>query len=93
MAPHGIAITKKDPREIVIDVNSKGVITIARTPITPKELLSVLQKAVREFGDDTPVIVRGDGRASHLMVRQVMDTSAAAGIWKIKIAALKESGG
>lgn len=92
MAPHGLAVEKKDPREILIDIDNRGVITIARTPISPPELLRILQKAIAEYGSDTPVVVRGDGRASHNMVRQVMDTSAAAGIWKIKIAALKESG-
>ena len=39
-----------------------------------------------------PVIIRADGRATHDMVRKAMDMCAAAGIWQIKIAALKEAG-
>ncbi|MDA0577464.1 MAG: biopolymer transporter ExbD [Verrucomicrobia bacterium] len=93
VAPHAQLVIKKDPREIVVDVDSHGSVTIARTPLSSGQLLHVLRKATAEYGRDVPVIVRADGRASHEMVRQIMDASAAAGIWRIKISALKEKGG
>lgn len=93
MAPHGEAASKKDPLTIVVDVSERGVISIARTPISQPILLSVVRKAVAEYGDKVPVVIRGDGKASHTSVRTVMDTCAEAGVWKIKIAALKEKGG
>jgi biopolymer transport protein ExbD len=93
MAPHGEAVTKKDPLEIIVDVDSLGTISIARTRVTPGILANVLRKAVGEFGNQVPVVIRGDARASHNMVRVVMDTCAGSGIWKIKMAAMKEKGG
>ncbi len=95
MAPHGKVETKKDPLQVVINVDKSGTISIARTPLTQAELASVLRKSVNEakrYGGEVPVVIRADGGASHQMVRQAMDISAASGIWKIKIAALKEKG-
>lgn len=91
-AKDGIAITGKDPREIIVDIDSEGKLSIARTLITKPLLHTVMKKAIAEYGNDIPVIIRGDKRATHTMIRQAMDTCSAAGIWKIKIAALKEVG-
>ena len=91
MAPHGTPVTKKDPLEIIVDVSAQGRISIAKTPINAETLRLVLRKAVAEYGRDVPVTVRGDGRATHEMIRTVMDTCANCQIWKIKIAAMKES--
>ena len=94
-APNGPAAGIKDTREIVVDVNQYGGISIARTPVTKVDLTNVLKKALAESGgklNDLPVIIRGDAKATHLMIRGAMDTCAEAGIWKIKIAALKERG-
>jgi len=91
-APHGKAVEKKDPLEIIVDVSSRGMISIAQTPFTREELQAILTKAVQECGNQVPVIIRGDARSSHAMVRSVMDACANSGIWKIKIAALKEKG-
>lgn len=89
-APHGQAVKKKDPLEILVNVSSRGVISIGATPVDTRILYKVLKKAVKEYGNTVPVIIRGDGRASHQMIRSAMDTCASAGIWKIKIAAVKE---
>lgn len=91
-APNGKAITQKDPREINIDVDAKGNISIVRTPVTQGVLLGVLKKAVAEQGDDTPVIIRADGNVRHGGVKKVMDACSAAGLSRIEFAALKEKG-
>jgi len=91
-APHGKAAQEKDPREIVVDVSSKGRISIARTLISQPDLALVLKKAIKECGSSVPVVIRGDGEATHAMIRIVMDTCAASGIWKIKVSAVKEKG-
>ena len=92
-APHGKPVGQKDPLEIVVDVSARGTISIARTPVNQSILASVMRKAVNDFpGVAIPVIIRADGAATHNMVRAAMDTCAGAGIWKIKIAALKEKG-
>jgi biopolymer transport protein ExbD len=94
MAPNGRAVDKKDPLEITVEVNDKGRIAIARTPLSTSTLASIMKKAVREWGGDrVPVVIRADAKATHTMVRAAMDTCAESGISKIKIAAMKEEGG
>jgi biopolymer transport protein ExbD len=90
MAPHGPAVEKKDPREIVVDVDGDSHISIARTQMSVGTLKSILRKTVREQGQTIPVVIRGDGKANHEAIKAVMDACAAAGLWKVKFAALKE---
>jgi biopolymer transport protein ExbD len=92
MAPHGAEIKGKDPRTIYVDMDSSGRATICRIPVTPGILHNILKKAVNEFGQDVPVVIRADGNARHDKVQVVMDTCAGAGIWKIKMGALREKG-
>ena len=90
MAPHGRAVEKKDPREIVVDVDDQGRISIARRYLSADTLRTVLRKAVAEYGQTIPVIIRGDVGTRHKEVKAVMDACAGAGLWKVKFAALKE---
>ena len=94
MAPSGKPVTTKDPREVYIDVDQSGQIRIARFPYSHREVAFILKKIVQDNGNNQiPVIIRGDENARHDAVKNVMDACAAAGIWKIKFAALKERGG
>jgi biopolymer transport protein ExbD len=90
MAPHGQVVQKKDPRTIVVDVDSKGRISIANAYMSPAVLKSILKKAVGEYGQTTPVVIRGDGKTTHQDIKAVMDACSSAGLWKVKFAALKE---
>jgi biopolymer transport protein ExbD len=92
MAPHGKAVVKKDPREINIDVDSKGRISIARTAINQGALINILKKVVGDYGQTVPVIIRGDSKTRHEDIKKVMDACVASGLWKVKFAALKEKG-
>ncbi len=94
MAPSGKPVTTKDPREVYIDVDKSGQLRIARYPYSHREVAFILKKIVQDNGNNqVPVIIRGDENARHDAVKNVMDACAAAGIWKIKFAALKERGG
>ena len=90
MSPHGVAVTQKDPREINVYVDGKGNLSIARARVSQPTLVAILKKMVAEYGQQVPVIIRGDGKTQHMAIRKVMDACAEAGIWKIKFAALKE---
>ena len=90
MAPYGPVVAKKDPRTIVVDVDPKGRISIANAYMSPAVLKMVLRKAVAEYGQTTPVVIRGDNKAAHKEIKAVMDACSAAGLWKVKFAALKE---
>ncbi|MFH0953335.1 MAG: biopolymer transporter ExbD [Verrucomicrobiota bacterium] len=90
MAPHGTAVEKKDPRTIEVDVDDKGRISISRCYLSEAVLKSILRKTVIEQGQTVPVVIRGDASAQHESIKAVMDACAAAGLWKVKFAALKE---
>lgn len=91
-APHGEPVKGKDPREVIVDVSKDGRITISNTTMSQKQLYEIMRKVVGESGQGVPVIIRGDLNATHNTIRRAMDTITEAGIWKIKIAALKERG-
>jgi len=90
MSPHGPVEEAKDPRTVVVDVDSKGQISIARTRLNEKQLLMILTKARNTSGQSTPIVIRGDLKAPHSEIKRVMDVCGAAGLWKIRFAALKE---
>ena len=92
MAPHGKPLTKKDPREIKVDVDAKGNIYIARTHVGENLLGSIVKKAVAEYGQDVPIIIRGDTNAKHSSIETAMNACTKAGIYKIKFSVLKEKG-
>jgi len=90
MAPHGKALEQSDPRTINIDVDTKGRIFIAKTWISLGTLRQVLRKAVTEYGQTVPIVVRGDGNAIHRNVKSIMDACSSAGLSQIRFAAIKE---
>ncbi len=91
MAPHGNAVEKKDPRTIAVDIDSEGRISIAHVFMSDQVLKRILRKAVAEYGQTVPVVIRGDRKTKHEDVKKVMDACAAAGLWKVKFAAVKEN--
>lgn len=90
MAPHGKAVEQKDPRTITIEMDSKGQAKLSRAPVSLPVLQSILRKAVSQYGQGIPVVIRGDGNTKHADIRRVMDVCTASGLWKVKFAAVKE---
>lgn len=90
MSPHGPVEEVKDPRTIVLDVDSRGEVSIMRTPLSDGQLLTILNNARASSGQTTPVVIRGDLATPHQEIKRVMDIIGRAGLWKIRFAALKE---
>jgi len=90
MAPNGVAVEKKDPRTITVDVDNKGRVFINRTPLTIGALKAILGNAVQRYGQTLPVVIRGDRRTQHEAIRSVMDACSFAGLWRVKFSAVKE---
>ena len=91
MAPNGKAVEKKDPRTIYVDVDKTGQIRLGGGKVAIPILQSVLTKAVREGGQELPVVIRADGKTVHDDVRKVMDVCSRAGLYRIKFAAIKSA--
>lgn len=90
MAPNGAVEEQQDPRTITVDVDKQGKISIAKVDLSEGQLLAILNKARKESGQSTPVVIRGDEKAEHESIRRVMDICGKAGLWKLRFAALKE---
>ena len=90
MSPHGPIEEVKDPRTVVVDVDSSGEASIMKTPLNDAKLYSVLRNTAISSGQSTPVVIRGDLEAKHNEIKRVMDIIGKAGLWKIRFAALKE---
>lgn len=92
MSPHGPAIEQKDPREVVIEVDDQGRISIARNYMNDVFLRNLLRTVVINHGQTTPILIRASGGTKHEDIRKVMDAAAYAGLWKVSFAAVKEVG-
>jgi biopolymer transport protein ExbD len=95
MAPNGAPVRTKDPREVNIDVDKRGRITINRTPLSQGMLTVILKKAIADSGgnpDYVPIIIRGDEKVTHETIKTALDACSAAGIIKVRFAAMKERG-
>jgi biopolymer transport protein ExbD len=90
MAPHAKPVEVRDPREVVIEVDKHGRISIARVYMTADFLYTIMRKTVADHGQSVPVVIRADGETRHESIRAVMDACTRAGLWKVKFAAVKE---
>ncbi|MCO5045262.1 MAG: biopolymer transporter ExbD [Verrucomicrobia bacterium] len=90
LAPHAKPVETRDPREVVIEVDKEGRISIARTYMTADYLYTLMKKTVADQGQTVPVIIRADGDTHHESVRAAMDACTKAGLWKMKFSAVKE---
>jgi biopolymer transport protein ExbD len=90
MSPHGPVEEVKDPRTVVVDVDSQGIASIMRTPLNDDRLYTILRNAAISSGQSTPIVIRGDTQATHEQIKRVMDIAGKAGLWKLRFAALKE---
>lgn len=91
-SPHGPAIEKRDPLTITVEVDPRGAISIARTEMSVATLTAILTEARGRYGQEVPVHIRADHKATHNHIRSVMSAAGRAGLWRISIVALKEEG-
>jgi len=90
MSPNGPAVEEKDPREVIVEVDANGRISIARNYMNEAFLRNILRKVVADHGQTTPLVIRASGDAKHEDVRKVMDAAAYAGLWKVSFIAVKQ---
>jgi len=92
LASDGKAVPAKDPREVRIDVNKDGSLSLARQTISPELLGDILKKTVSDCGNPelVPVVLRGDDSVQYEKLQGALDACSRAGIVKIRFAALRE---
>ncbi len=77
------------PSEIVINIQKDGSIVVNQKSLTVDGLENLLKKTVEVYPGQ-PVILRADEKAYHQHVVSVLDACAAAKIWNISFATMKE---
>lgn len=92
MGPHGQEIESDDSNRsaLVIDVNRRGRISINDVPFNANGLRRVVLGRRNRYGANTQIWIRGDARASHDMIRRVMDVCTASGVAKVSFVAVKD---
>ena len=95
LAPNGLPVKEKNPREVTIDVHQDGRLSVGGQTYSVSLLRDILKATVANNGgnpDAVPIILRGDQAVLHEKVQGALDVCSEAGIVKIRFAALKEKG-
>lgn len=86
-------VMKEENRSIpplVIEVDKDGYVSIASVRMSLGQLEGILRNRVKAIGDNFPLLIRGDKRAAHDRIRDVIEVCTANGIWKISFVAMIE---
>ena len=96
MAPHGAPVGEVDPRTVYVDLYKGGIASIGLNsyPLTrPGGVMALqqfMQDRVARYGQELPVVIRGQREALHAHVKPVMDVCKAAGLYRMSFSAFKE---
>lgn len=81
--------TVRSPGEIIINITKEGEVTVNQKKLGHEELENMLKKISVLFPNQ-PVIIRADEKTYHKFVIKVLDACAAANIWNVSFATIKE---
>lgn len=87
-APHGKPMTKKDPRAVTINVRENGKLNIAGHFMSRQQISNQLKVAAQKWGNDIPIIIRGDRKTQHGYIQEVMEAVTATGLYKVRFDAV-----
>ncbi len=79
----------RSPGEVIINVARDGKVVVNQRPLNQPQLAELLRH-IASLYPNQPVIIRADRKTHHESVVNVLDACAAAGIWNIAFATLKE---
>ncbi|OGV52142.1 MAG: hypothetical protein A2017_19780 [Lentisphaerae bacterium GWF2_44_16] len=87
-APHGKPLTKKDPRSFTINVRNDGTINVGMMPANLKQITAQLNSAASKWGNDIPIIIRGDRNVQHEYIKNVMQAITETRLYRVKFNAV-----
>ncbi len=73
MAPHAEPVDRQHPSTVFVDVNKDGVVSIGLIPMNDATLLQYMRARVAEYGNEIPVVIRGDEAVKHADIRRAME--------------------
>ena len=81
-------VTQKDPRQLIINVQPRGDVTVGSAlPRTMTQLRVILKNHKNTFCNSAPIVIRADATTQYAEVDKVMVEVGAAGLYKISLAA------
>jgi biopolymer transport protein ExbD len=89
-APHGKPVTKKDPRSVVVNIRSNGAVNVNAVEKSMYEITTLLSAAASKWGNDIPIVIRGDRNVQHYHIKKVMDAITKTGLYRVRFDALIE---
>lgn len=89
-APHGKPLKKKDPRGVTINVRQNGQINVSGSLVSMGVLSDILTNQAAKFGNDIPIVIRGDRNAKHGYIKKVMEAVTKTKLYRVKFQAIKD---
>ena len=91
MGAHGQEIESDSGKSaLIIDVSSRGRVSVNNAPLNVGTLAKIVRGRYSRYGNNTQIWIRGDARASHDMIRKVMDVCTANNIGRVSFVAVKD---
>lgn len=88
-SPHGRPLIKKDPRGVTINVRDNGQINVSGRLVGMGTLSNILTNQASRYGNDIPIVIRGDRNVQHGYIKKVMDAVTATKLYRVKFQAEK----
>ena len=88
-APHGKPLKKKDPRGVTINVRRNGQINVGGQLVSMGVLSDVLTNQAHKYGNDIPIVIRGDRNVQHGYIQKVMEAVTKTKLYRVKFQAEK----
>ena len=91
-APNGRPVVKQDPRTITVNLRMDGSMNISGRPISPSELVSILENVKKTTPDpeSIPIVIRGDRQVQYYYGAKVLDAIKKTGLYKVSLAGMQE---
>ena len=89
-APHGKPLKRKDPRGVTINVRRNGQINVSGALISMGVLSDILTNQAAKFGNDIPIVIRGDRDVQHGYIKKVMEAVTKTKLYRVKFQAIKD---
>lgn len=83
-APNGKAVTEKDPRSVTINIRKDGQLNIGSVGMSISQITNSLSQAAKKFGNDIPIVLRGDKNVQHEYIKKVMEAVTATKLYKVR---------
>jgi len=88
--PHAVTTEKIEKRELFVSISEEGIVFYGEKPVSLDKLEKILLEEVRKKNGKITLVIKGDEKARHGKIVNVMDRARKVGVEKIAIATMPE---